>query len=323
MVRTDHLGVTSIIRALSLCEKKYECLIKPAQITRFYNNLMQEGSNKATGGALDAVSVAAVNRTFSAVMGKAVKWGYINSNPVSRAEKPRVEQKESTYLDADEARHMLELIQEEPIHWRTVIIFDLFSGLRRQELLGLKWEDIDFDKRTITVRRTVNYVPKKGVYESTTKSKKSRRPLHISATAVGLLLEVQRWQQQREKELGDAWKGEGYVFTKDDGERQFPDSITAWFHKFVMRNNLPDVHVHSLRHTFASLQIADGVPLVAVSRQLGHAKPSTTSDIYAHVIAEVEAQADKTFDRFADVLNLDEDATNTKKPKKFKKNGTE
>lgn len=90
-----------------------------------------------------------------------------------------------------------------------------------------------------------------------------------------------------------------------------------------MRNNLPDVHVHSLRHTFASLQIADGVPLVAVSRQLGHAKPSTTSDIYAHVIAEVEAQADKTFDRFADVLNLDEDATNTKKPKKFKKNGTE
>ena len=218
---------------------------------------------------------------------------------------------------------MLELIQEEPIHWRTVIIFDLFSGLRRQELLGLKWEDIDFDKRTITVRRTVNYVPKKGVYESTTKSKKSRRPLHISVTAVSLLLEVQRWQQQREKELGDAWKGEGYVFTKDDGERQFPDSITAWFHKFVMRNNLPDVHVHSLRHTFASLQIADGVPLVAVSRQLGHAKPSTTSDIYAHVIAEVEAQADKTFDRFADVLNLDEDATNTKKPKKFKKNGTE
>ena len=297
--------------------------IKPAQITRFYNNLMKDGSNKATGGALDAVSVAAVNRTFSAVMGKAVKWGYINSNPVSRAEKPRVEQKESTYLDADEARHMLELIQEEPIHWRTVIIFDLFSGLRRQELLGLKWEDIDFDKRTITVRRTVNYVPKKGVYESTTKSKKSRRPLHISATAVGLLLEVQRWQQQREKELGDAWKGEGYVFTKDDGERQFPDSITAWFHKFVMRNNLPDVHVHSLRHTFASLQIADGVPLVAVSRQLGHAKPSTTSDIYAHVLAQVEAQADKTFDRFADVLNLDEDATNTKKPKKFKKNGTE
>jgi integrase len=188
--------------------------IKPAQITRFYNSLMKTGSNKATGGALDAVSVAAVNRTFSAVMGKAVKWGYINSNPVSRAEKPRVEQKESTYLDADEARHMLELIQDEPIHWRTVIIFDLFSGLRRQELLGLKWEDIDFDKRTITVRRTVNYVPKKGVYESTTKSKKSRRPLHISVTAVSLLLEVQRWQEQRSKELGDAWKGEGYVFTK-------------------------------------------------------------------------------------------------------------
>ena len=91
----------------------------------------------------------------------------------------------------------------------------------------------------------------------------------------------------------------------------------------TVRNNLPDVHVHSLRHTFASLQIADGVPLVAVSRQLGHAKPSTTSDIYAHVIAKVEAQAGKTFDRFADVLQMEHTEEMPKKPKKFKKNGTE
>jgi site-specific recombinase XerD len=82
----------------------------------------------------------------------------------------------------------------------------------------------------------------------------------------------------------------------------FPDSITQWFHKFVQRSGLPDIHVHSLRHTYASLMIADGTPLVVVSHNLGHAQVSTTSNIYSHVIASAEAQADQVFDRYADTV---------------------
>ena len=94
----------------------------------------------------------------------------------------------------------------------------------------------------------------------------------------------------------------GRVFTTELGAPIFPDSITAWFSKFIARSGLPKVTVHSLRHTYASLMIADGTPLVVVSKALGHAQPSTTANIYAHVIASAEAKAMETFDRFDDVV---------------------
>lgn len=106
-----------------------------------------------------------------------------------------------------------------------------------------------------------------------------------------------------EKKLGDAWLDkDGRVFTGDDGAPLFPDSITAWFTKFIKRTGMPKVTVHSLRHTYASIMIADGMPLVVVSHQLGHAQASTTANIYAHVIASAEARAAQTFDRFNDIL---------------------
>lgn len=101
----------------------------------------------------------------------------------------------------------------------------------------------------------------------------------------------------------DAWEDiDGRVFTTELGAPIFPDSITAWFSKFIARSGLPKVTVHSLRHTYASLMIADGTPLVVVSKALGHAQPSTTANIYAHVIASAEAKAMETFDRFDDVV---------------------
>lgn len=99
--------------------------------------------------------------------------------------------------------------------------------------------------------------------------------------------------------MGDAaLQGSGRLFTTDTGKPMFPDAVTQWFTKFAKRSGLPKVTVHSLRHTYASLMIADGTPLVVVSHQLGHAQASTTANIYAHVIASAEARAAQTFDKF-------------------------
>ena len=84
-----------------------------------------------------------------------------------------------------------------------------------------------------------------------------------------------------------------------------PDSLTQWFSGFIARSGMPKVTVHSLRHTYASLMIADGVPLVVVSRQLGHAQASTTANIYAHAIASAQAKAMQTFDRFNDLVGAE------------------
>lgn len=184
-----------------------------------------------------------------------------------------------------------------------MITFDLLSGLRRAEFLGLRWSDVDLDKQLLYIRQTWNYLPTEGCYADTPKTATSERPLRISRTAILLLLEYKQWQDTQRELLGDAWRDtDGRIFTTEEGKPLFPDTVTNWFTDFVKRTGLPKVTIHSLRHTYASLMIADGTPLVVVSHKLGHAQTSTTANIYAHVIAEAEAKADQTFDRFGDLI---------------------
>lgn len=266
---------------------------------------------------LAPASVISYHRTLSSILGRAVKWGYIQINPADAAEKPSLGPHEAPYLEETDARRLLELLQAEPIRWRAIITFDLLSGLRRQEFLGLRWQDVDLDQHTITIKQTSNYLPGKGVYVSTTKTASSARPLLISTAAVMMLLEYQRWQDEQRAQLGDAWEDQdGRVFTTDTGAPIFPDSVTQWFSKFIARSGMPKVTVHSLRHTYASLMIADGVPLVVVSKQLGHAQTSTTANIYAHAIASAQAKAMQTLDRFNDLVTPDPPAEQAPEDKK-------
>ena len=259
---------------------------------------------------LSPVTIHTYHRVLSAVFFRAVKWGYIPENPAARADLPSLAGRHASYLDDADARRLLELLQDEPIKWRAVVSFDLMSGLRRGELLGLRWDDVDLDGQQLFVRQTWNYIQARGCYADTPKNRSSERPLRISRTAVCILLEYKAWQDQQRSLMGDAWMDrDGRIFTRDDGQPMFPDSITQWFHKFVQRHGLPDVHIHSLRHTYASLMIADGTPLVVVSHNLGHAQVSTTSNIYSHVIASAEAQADKVFDRYADAVGAKKKGT--------------
>lgn len=248
-------------------------------------------------------TVRTYHRTISAILRRAVKWNYIQGNPADRVDAPGGNDQEAAYLDEPDVRRMLELLAKEPIKWRTLIMFDLLSGIRRAELGGLRWTDIDFQNSIITIRQTYNYIPSKGAYVDTPKTAKSARSIRISKAAILLLSEYKEWQDRQRAMLGDAWEDiDGRVFTNDFGAPIFPTSITQWFSKFVKRCGLPKVSVHSLRHTCASLMISNGVPLVAVSKQLGHAQTSTTANIYTHVIQATEARAAHTFDRFDDVI---------------------
>lgn len=256
---------------------------------------------------LKAGTIHTYHRVLSAVLFRAAKWGYIKSNPAARADLPSIANRKAAYLDEPDARRLLELLRQEPIKWRALMTFDLLSGLRRGELAGLRWQDVDIDNQTIMISQTSNYLPGKGVYVDTPKTATSNRPLRLSRSAFLLLLEYKQWQDAQQEKLGDAWEDkDGRVFTSDSGAPLFPDSITQWFTKFVKRTGLPKVTVHSLRHTYASLMIADGTPLVVVSHQLGHAQTSTTANIYAHVIASAEAKAAQTFDRFNDIVAPEE-----------------
>ncbi len=130
--------------------------------------------------------------------------------------------------------------------------------------------------------------------------------MKISRTAIHILLEYRLWQNQRREAAGDAWESlpeDDRIFTNELGRPLFPTSLTQWMHKFITRTGLPPSTVHSLRHTYASLLIAEGTPLVVVSGNLGHTQVSTTSDIYSHVIASAEAKAAEALNKFADDIH--------------------
>ncbi len=255
------------------------------------------------GGTLDANTIRTYHRCLSSVLSKAVKWGYLPFNPATNAELPKVPSREASHLDEADARRLLEQLQGEPIYYRAPITFDLLSGLRRGELLGLRWSDVDFDNQMIRIVQTSAYLRGKGVYTDTPKNESSARPLKLSRSAFVILEEMRAWQNRQRELCGDYWKNpDGRVFTRENGAPIRPDTLTSWFHDFVVRNGLPDVHVHSLRHTYASLMIADKTPLVIVAKRMGHAQTSTTANIYAHMIQSADEKAAEVAELFADVI---------------------
>lgn len=260
------------------------------------------------------LSPSAVRRfhaVLSSIFRKAVQWGFIpfSQNPAQSIEAPKARPKEAAYMEEAEARRLLECLQGEHIRYRAIITLGLLSGMRKGELLGLRWQDVDFRSETITIRQITAYTKDTGLITTTPKTRSSGRPLKLARSAFLLLREYKAWQDQQREALGDYWKAsDDRIFTNEDGSPMRPGNISRWFRKFTRANGFEGVHLHTLRHTYASLMIADGTPLVVVSRRLGHAQVSTTADIYAHMISSADEKAARIAERFSDLVTPDPEA---------------
>lgn len=241
--------------------------------------------------SLSAKTVMHHHRLISSILTTAVQWQVIFSNPCDRVKPPKLTPTVPKYLDEVEAARLLSLLESEDIQNRTIINVLLFTGFRRGELCGLEWGDIDFENNIIHIQRTSLYLPEKGIYDDSAKNATSLRSIRVPSVCIEILKQFKAWQNIRILELGDVWHKSNRIFTAWDGRPIHPDSITGWFHNFVRKHNLPNINIHSLRHTNATLQIAGGVPLPTVANRLGHANASTTSKIYAHAIRSADEVA--------------------------------
>lgn len=238
------------------------------------------------------------HRLISSILGTAVEWGALFSNPCDRTKPPRVERTEPKYLDEKQAATLLDLLEAEDTLYKTVIRFLLFTGLRRGEALGLNWSDIDFDSSIMQVCRSSLYLPDRGIFEDETKNQTSNRVIKLPQTAINDLRAYRKYQIEKRLSMGDRWHESDRIFTNDEGMPLHPDTLSRWFSKFVAAHSdkLPHISVHSLRHTNATLQIAGGVPLTTVAKRLGHADTVTTSRIYAHAIKSADEAAAETLE---------------------------
>lgn len=236
------------------------------------------------------------HRLISSILATAVQWQVILYNPCDRVKPPKVEHTEAVYLDEHQTAELLELLQAEELQNRVMITLLLFTGLRRGELLGLEWNDIDFANNLLHIKRSSLYLSDKGIFTDETKNETSTRTIKISVSVMELLREFKTWQTEQRLMIGSQWQPSNRLFTAWNGKPLHPDTLSGWFSDFIRKSNLPHITIHSLRHTNATLQIAAGVPLTTVAKRLGHANTTTTARIYAHAIRSADEAAAETLE---------------------------
>ncbi len=243
---------------------------------------------------LSASTVGKYHRVLSSMLQTAVEWGIIVSNPCERVTPPKAKKpkkEEAQFLTAEQAIEMLRLLEDEPEQYRNAITLLLFTGMRRGELLGLEWSDYDRVNGLLSINKTIQYLPDRGIFEDDTKNESSSRVIKLSQTAMAALQDQYKWQLEQKLKSGSLWKGTAKIFSTATGELIHPDTLSAWFRNFIDRTDLPKIHLHSLRHTNATLQIANGSAVTTVAGYLGHANASTTERVYAHAIQEAQAKS--------------------------------
>ena len=243
-------------------------------------------------------TILAYHRLISIVLAQAEKEMLVPYNAATKATPPRAAKSDPNYFQPETIAEILDALEAEPIKWRLITQLLIVTGCRRGEIMGLKWEKVDFENNRVKIDRALITSPSMGVIESTTKTSDVRY-LTLPRETMELLKLHKREQLRLQFRNGDRWIHSGYVFTTDAGDHMNPDSITSWLADFSRRHDLPHINPHAFRHTVASVLLANGTDIVTVAAQLGHASASTTENFYAHIIEENKAKASECI---ADVL---------------------
>lgn len=273
--------------------------VRPSHLQELYSKLAKEG------GGLSTSRKAGLSENTISQFKTIVRGGFENAvkvdrllivNPVDLVSVPRGESKvEKDLWSAVELRAFLEELKEHRLY--AFFYVAVFTGARRSEVCGLQWSDVDFKESTIRFRRSRT---RTGVKQTTKSTKGERRQRTVTVTSDVLdVLKAFRAIQLEDMQKTGKWVNDGYVFTRESGEPIHVDTPSKLFEKVKNSLDLPEQHLHMLRHLHASFLLAANEPLHVVSKRLGHKDPSFTARQYAHVLPQQDAQAAQ---RFAEVL---------------------
>lgn len=242
---------------------------------------------------------------LSTILETAVEWGIIDRNPAKRIKAPRVKRgnKKRMYYDDKQVAQLLSCLAGEPIKYQTIIYLTIDTGMRLSEVAGLEWSDIDFQDNCITISKQRQQVSGYGTFVKEPKTESGNRQVTVSETVIKLLRQLKKEQSINRLKLGNAWFESDIAFTHDDGKPINPRRPYHWLQSFLEKNNLPQISFHALRHTNASLMIAEGIDIVTLSGRLGHSDKNVTLNVYSHMIKSKEKMAANKMEAFYGRLN--------------------
>ncbi len=271
--------------------------VTPAHIERFYTDTLEKGSGR---GPVSERTVLHAHRVLHAALRRAVRLRLLAANPCEAVEPPRPKKSEMKALSEAEVVSMMSLLEAEGDELLYgVVVTAVMTGLRRGEILGLKWTDIDLAGGTLTVRRSLLKISKeKEPILKEPKTARSRRTISLPRRAVDEL-RTHKTKQARERLMcGAGYRDEDLVFAGPDGSPFDPTKVSQRFLAFRREHGI-EARFHDLRHTHATLMLKAGEPVKVVADRLGHATAMLTLDTYAHVLPGMDAGA---ADRFGQML---------------------
>jgi integrase/predicted RNA-binding Zn-ribbon protein involved in translation (DUF1610 family) len=258
-----------------------------AQINALYAILARRGRRSGEAG-LSAQTIRHVHAVLHRALRDAVRWGLISRNPIESADPPRVSSaREMHTWNPEQLEAFLTFTEADRLHalWQLLAL----SGMRRGEACGLRWSDCDLEQGRIAVCRALVPVART-VLVTEPKTARGKRSIALDERTVAVL-RAHAQQQASERERAEGWTDAGLVFTGRDGRALPPNSVSRCFVRAVKRAKLPEIRLHDLRHTHATLALRAGIHPKVVSERLGHATVAITLDTYSHAIPALQEEA--------------------------------
>lgn len=263
--------------------------LTPPDIQRYYSMLLREKG-------LSPNTIRRHHDLLAAALHAAVRQDILLYCPVDRVEPPKAKPVETRFYGAEDLRRLFELVQGTSLEVTARLAGAL--GLRREEICGLKWKQIDFDRRLIHIRQARTSAGA-DIIEKGPKNSSSTRTLYMSTDIYLILMRKKREQDARARDLGREWPDTGLVVVDSRGIPPTPNALSLAFSRFVKCSGLPPLTLHGLRHSFATVASQQGVPLFDIGKALGHSTPATTGKIYTHLTDRTHTS---TLNRVADAV---------------------
>jgi integrase len=256
--------------------------LRPADLAAFYATLAREGLAPRT--------IRLIHTVLHRALGQAKIWGVIRDNPADLAKPPKMPDQETPMLQPAEAAALLERLRGKPFY--LLVSLAIGTGMRRSEMLALRWGDVDLDARRLTIEQALEETRAYGVRVKGPKTRHGRRTISLPGHLVAELR--QHWREQQEQRLA-AGLGKAPenapVFAAADGGHLSPNALSKAWPRIMAAIGMPGVTLHSLRHTHASMLIASGMDILTISRRLGHSSPTITLGVYGHLIHGTDDRA--------------------------------
>jgi integrase len=265
--------------------------IDSAQVQRFYDSLLDTKRLDKKTGDLSKSYIRRVHIILSAMFEYGIKRGYCETNPTRNTEKIKLKSKEARFYNVDQIKAMLTALESEPLMYQAFVQLAVHSGARRGELCALQWSDLDTEKGTIRINKSLETLNSK-LEPKAPKNPSSVRVIPIPQFVIRVLEKYKAAQNAERLKLGTQWRGKDHIFTSWHGKVIHPNWISYWFLKFIKRHGLPELNLHALRHSHATIIINQQLlDIKSLSRRLGHANSVITNQVYLHAIEGADQKA--------------------------------